>query len=260
MKRITTTLLLGLLLCAAGRGEVAAARDAAPRPRREFQSIVLDPGHGGDERGAIGPSGLDEKSVTLDLCRRIKSALEKEQGLDVVLTRDRDQLVGLWERPAIANRLGADLFVSVHANGSPAPGATGVETYFMSVDAPDEEARRLAAIENDVVSAKQAPIEVQDDLNDILWAMAQEAFLVESQNLAELIQDHLNRELQVPDRGIKQAPFVVLRNATMPAVLVEVGFISNPEIEKRLADPAYLDAVARAIARGISTFRAIYEK
>lgn len=239
----------------------ASAPAATARPRREIRKIVLDPGHGGEEEGAVGPSGLDEKTVTLALCKRVQAILEKQPGVDVILTRDTDVDLGLWERPALANRAGAHLFVSVHANGSRASVANGVETFFLSLDDnPDEEARRIAAIENEVVSAQAAPPEVRDDVNNILWAIAQEAFLVESQSLAEIVQRELNRTLQVPDRGIKQAPFVVLRNATMPAVLIEVGFISNPAIEKKLADPAYLDVVAGAIATGIADFRRAYER
>ncbi|MFN7972243.1 MAG: N-acetylmuramoyl-L-alanine amidase [Acidobacteriota bacterium] len=228
------------------------AEGTAPH-EKAVAKIVIDPGHGGDERGAVGKLGLDEKALTLSLGLALRDVLEKA-GFQVVMTRTDDRVVGLWDRPALANREGAQLFVSLHANSSPARRATGVETYFLSIDAPDEDARKLAAIENAVVAAPDAPTDAKDDVTSILWSMAQERILGESQRLAEGIQAELDRALAVPDRGIKQAPFVVLRNATMPAVLVEVGFLSNPAIEKKLSDPEYQATIVKAIAAGIKSF------
>jgi N-acetylmuramoyl-L-alanine amidase len=156
--------------------------------------VVIDPGHGGVENGATGPSGLVEKDVSLDLARRLETRLEREGGVTVVLTRDEDRLVPLDERAAIANHNRAELFVSVHLNASKRRGAVGAETYFLSPDATDDEARTLAALENrasgvdETAAAKATP----SGLDLILWDLAQNQYLAESGRLAESVQRELN--------------------------------------------------------------------
>ena len=240
------------------------SRDSRPRPEAEAHVsskpvVVLDPGHGGVETGATGPTGLLEKDVALDIARRVERLLER-QGMTVVLTRDDDRVLPLDDRTAIANHNKAELFVSIHLNASRRPSATGAETWFLSPEATDDEARTVAALENKAYapagdgSAEVLP-EADRGLELILWDLAQNRYLERSGHLAEQVQRELNALTGVKDRGVRQAPFRVLMGATMPAILVEAGFLSNPEEESKLKDDAYKERVADAIARAIAGFR-----
>jgi len=162
--------------------------------------------------------------------------------------------VPLDDRTAIANHARADLFVSIHANSSRRDSAHGSETYFLSYQATDDEARSVAALENNPVQLDQG-VPGQAGLEMVLWDLAQSAYLKESSDLAEMIQSRLNETLGVRNRGIKQAPFRVLMGATMPAVLVEVAFISSPEEEKSLREPAFKDRIADSVADSVRRFR-----
>jgi N-acetylmuramoyl-L-alanine amidase len=220
--------------------------------------IVLDPGHGGVEHGAVGPTGLREKDVTLTLARRLKRELERgNRSISVVLTRDEDRLVGLEERTAIANHNKADLFLSIHLNASPRARATGAETYYLSTDATDDEARILAALENrsgsQDASRPDQRVE-QGSLDLVLWDLAQNQYLAESSALAESIQRQLNQLTGTRSRGVRQAPFRVLMGATMPAVLVEVGFISNADEEELFRTSSYRARVVSAMAAAVEEF------
>ncbi len=223
--------------------------------------IVLDPGHGGVETGAVGPTGAAEKEVALDIARRLRELLEREKGVSVVLTRDEDRIVPLDERTAIANHNRAELFVSIHLNASPAESAFGAETYFLSAEATDDKARTLAALENRAFGVEDERQVVAPDGNEdrdielILWDLAQNQYLAESSRLAESVQRELNALAGTRNRGIRQAPFTVLMGATMPAILVEAGFVSNPAEEGRLKDGAYRQKVAEALARAIAGYR-----
>ncbi len=234
-------------------GESPAPDAEAPHQKAAF-TVVIDAGHGGTEDGARGPSGLLEKEVTLDVARRLRARLQGDSGTEVLLTRDDDRTVGLDERTAIANHARADLFVSIHANSSRRDSAHGSETYFLSYQATDDEARAVAAVENNALRLDDG-VQGQTGLEMVLWDLAQSAYLKESSDLAEMIQDRLNDLLGVRNRGIKQAPFRVLMGATMPAVLVEVAFISSPEEEKRLREPAFKDSLAQAVAESVRRFR-----
>jgi N-acetylmuramoyl-L-alanine amidase len=231
---------------------------AAPAPRPPaaeppgIRTVVIDPGHGGAEVGAQGASGTLEKDVTLAIARKLRAALVNTLGLQVFLTRDRDDDVSLDERTAIANNYKADLFVSIHANASRARAANGSEVYFLSYQASDEESRRVAQSEG------AAPIPAAAgqgaDLALILWDMAQAEHLEESSLLATRMQEEIAAVTGSQGRGVKQAPFRVLVGASMPAILVEVAFISNPEEEKLLASDAFQAKVAGALAHGIARF------
>lgn len=222
---------------------------------RKIKTIVLDPGHGGVETGAKGPGGTLEKDVTLPIALKLKEIIERNLALRVVLTRDKDIDVSLENRAAIANNNRADLFVSIHANGAFRPKAHGSETYFLSLKASDEEARRLAYLENNSPEfEKKIEEENQDQIMLILWDMAQAAFLKQSSQLAEFIQVELNKLLGTANRGVKQAPFKVLTGVACPAVLVEVAFISNPEEEAKLKDENFQQSVALAIYQGILNY------
>jgi N-acetylmuramoyl-L-alanine amidase len=225
-----------------------------------LQTIVIDPGHGGHDAGAVGPSGLQEKELALDIARRVAALLQEELGVRVVLTRARDQFVGLRERTALANRERADLFVSIHVNAAPVGAATGTETYFLSNEATDGAARRAAEYENRLIAADTGARGGSDVLRSILWDLAQSDFQQESSRVAETLQNNLDRALRRPSRGVKQAPFYVLGGAAMPAVLVEIGFISNPSEEQRLRDDGYRDRIARALAAGIAAYKRSYDQ
>ncbi len=227
---------------------------AAPEPplrRPAVRPVVIDPGHGGDDTGAVSRNGIREKDVTLAVARRLARVLSA-RGFAVRLTRTGDETRALTDRTSLANRLEAAAFVSLHANASRAASARGAETYYMSLDdASDDTAAAVARLEN---AAGGGGTKGGSPLDLILWDMAQAEVLNESARLALAIQHRLNSLLQLPDRGVKQAPFVVLTGATMPAVLVEVGFLSNPGEARRLADPAYQQRVAEALAAGIEEF------
>ena len=156
---------------------------------------------------------------------------------------------------ALAKNSRAALFISVHAKGSPRRNAKGSETFFLSLNATDEEARRLAYLENNSAQPEK-PLDTanSDEIQMILWDMAQSAYLKQSQRLAEIVQEELNTLLGTANRGIKQAPFKVLSGVACPAVLVEVAFISTPDEEKELVAPGFQDNVAQAIYRGLASF------
>lgn len=232
--------------------------DADPIERPEPRSngvgvgtIVIDPGHGGKEAGAVGPAGSLEKDLTLQISRRLARLLERA-GWRVLLTRNGDQLVPHDDRTSLANQSEADLFLSVHLNAVPTGSAAGAETYFLSLNATDDRARLSAERENQ--GAPSSPTE-GSDLDMILWDLAQQSYLKESSRFAEKLQDALAETTGVSRRGVKQAPFRVLVGAMMPAALVEVGFISNPEEERKLRSGAYQQAVAEALASAISEYR-----
>jgi N-acetylmuramoyl-L-alanine amidase len=220
-----------------------------------IRTIVVDPGHGGAESGALGPGGVQEKDLTLQLARDLTARLEQRLPVRVVLTRSDDSTLPLDTRTAIANQNKADLFISIHLNSSLGSGAHGAETYFLSSQASDTRAASAAAAENTLAptGATGPGVQENQDLQLILWDLAQSHHLAESQRFAGLVQAELNEALQLKDRGVKQAPFRVLMGAAMPAVLVEVGFLSNPDEETKLQNPAYraelVDALVRAVAR-----------
>jgi len=235
--------------------EKQAPPSMLPSAVKERKVIVLDPGHGGLETGAAGPEGTFEKDVVLSIARKLKMLLESDTGLRVILTRDGDQQVTLDDRTALANNNKADLFVSIHANATLRGVGKGAETYFLSAQATDDDSRNIAAVENNAIGINQELPEAGDDLKLILWDMAQTEYLSESSRLAEMIQQEMNSVLRIPNRGIKQAPFRVLMGATMPAVLIEVGFINNPAEEKLMKDSEYQMKIATAIYRSIHQFQ-----
>jgi N-acetylmuramoyl-L-alanine amidase len=244
-----------------------SARPAAPVvDERPVRTIVIDPGHGGEEVGAKGPGGTLEKDVTLAIARKLRTALANNLGLQVFLTRDKDQEVPLDERTAIANNYKADLFISIHANASRSHGVGGSEVYFLSYQASDDESRRIAQSEGAAIAAASSaaagsaapppPAANDSDLALILWNMAQAEHLEESSALASRIHEELAKVTGSEGRGIKQAPFRVLVGAAMPAVLVEVAFISHPEEEKLLTSEAWQNKVAGALMHGVAQYEA----
>ncbi|MGK2857637.1 MAG: N-acetylmuramoyl-L-alanine amidase [Thermoanaerobaculia bacterium] len=223
-----------------------------------IRTIVIDPGHGGEDTGAIGPNGTEEKMLSLSIAKKLAASLSKRLRTRVVLTRDSDKAIPLTQRTAIANEYQADLFLSIHLNSSLRKGAQGTETYFLSLDASDELARQVAERENEVEAAPE-PAVPTGDLKFILWDLAQQEYLKESSELAETIQGELSKATNTENRGVKQAPFRVLIGATMPAALVEVGFISNADEEARLRSDAHQDTLVTAIVDAVERFKIQHE-
>lgn len=221
--------------------------------------IVLDPGHGGHDPGAVGPKNLKEKDVVLDIAVKLRKILLEDPLNEVFLTRERDVYIPLEERTAIANRKNADLFVSIHANASPRRDARGIETYLLNWT-DDEEANRVAARENAISMKKMREMNRQMDIVDVIKSdLFRENKRDESIKLANYIQRSLVSNLDDDKRrlinlGVKQALFYVLFGAKMPSVLVEVSFISNPEEEHLLSNDAYRTEVAEGIAKGLNTY------
>ena len=184
---------------------------------------------------------------------QLAGLLREKAGLDVRLTREGDSAVGLIERTEAANREQADLFLSLHANAAVGGPASGAETYFLHLDATDESSRTVAALENDATGLGSHGS--GGGLELLLWDMAQSQYLSESSRLAKVVQRELNSLAGTRDRGVKQANFLVLRGATMPAVLVEVGFLSNAAEERRMRSLGFQQATAEALYRAVIAFR-----
>ena len=229
-----------------------------PGPDR-FDVVVLDAGHGGHDEGATGPSGLREKDLVLDVTRRVKKRLER-RGVTVILTRDEDRFLSLEERTAVANDARADLFVSIHANASKSRKPRGIETYFASLEATDDAARATAERENMAFGAAAPDLGADDPLAAILGDLIATQHLQESSEFAKLAQEELGEVGHARSRGVKQAPFVVLMGVQMPASLLEIGFLTNPDEEKGLKRGKRRDEIARAISRAIGAFAARYDE
>jgi N-acetylmuramoyl-L-alanine amidase len=214
--------------------------------------IVLDPGHGGKDSGAISLSGLREKDVVLNIAKMLKLTLERETGCQVLLTRTTDRYLTLAERTAFANAKKADVFISIHANAAENRSLGGVETYFLNL-ASDPQAARVAALEN--ASAKKQMSDLQSILKDLML----KSKTSESSRLAQDVQNRIVTRLRerykdTRDLGVKRAPFLVLVGAEMPAILVETAFLSNEQEELRLADTTFQDTLSRGIAAGVATY------
>ncbi len=226
---------------------------------KQVKMIVLDPGHGGIDPGAVGKNGLYEKDVNLDIAKILKKLVEDSLKIKILMTRDKDQYISLKARTNFANRNGADIFVSIHCNAAPRNKmAGGFETYFLS-EARTNEERTVAAMENASLMFDEET-KATGDINFILYDLAQSVFLEESNNLAEAIQTSAERLLNITARGVSQAGFYVLRGAFMPAVLVECAFISNPEEEKLLRKKEFKEKIAYAIFCGLRDFIKDYER
>ncbi|HET8539029.1 MAG TPA: N-acetylmuramoyl-L-alanine amidase [Anaeromyxobacter sp.] len=221
-------------------------------------TVVLDPGHGGERDGALSPTGAKEKDLVLAISRRIAQRIRKVGG-KVVFTRTGDIYVPLPNRAAIATAIRADLFLSVHLNSMPTPEQRrhthGVETYFLSPDASDTHASAVAARENADRLAGEPEPDPDDPVAGILSDLQDAEALQSSSRLAYDIHERLVERLGAEDRGVKQAPFYVLAGARMPAVLLEVGFISHDEEGRKLRTREYQERVAEAVVEGIRAFR-----
>jgi N-acetylmuramoyl-L-alanine amidase len=216
------------------------------------KKIVIDAGHGGKDKGATGKSNVYEKNLTLKIARKLSQRIRQDLDIQTVLTRDSDHYIPLEERTAIANTNHADLFVSIHINASPNSHAEGIETYFLNL-ATDEESIRVAAFEN-ATSTKRI-----SDMQKILKDLMLNTKIDESNRLAGQVQQNLVQALNakfptVKNLGVKQAPFYVLIGAQMPAILVEISFISNDKERDRLCQEEYLDQVVEGVVKGIDRY------
>src|SRR3954451_1711857 len=220
-----------------------------------IHTIVIDPGNGGKDIGARGPRGLLGKDATLAIANKLAASLATKLGARVILTREDDSVVSLDQRTGVANQYKADLFLSVHMNAAPTKGAHGSEVYFLSLEASDELAKRAAESEN----ASSGHAGTQSDLKLILWDLAQQEYLAESNRFAQSIQEEMNALAGIQNRGVKQAPFKVLVGATMPAALVEVAFISNPDEEAKIKNEQFQNTVVDALTRAVQRYKTDYE-
>lgn len=233
--------------------EVAPPLVVADPEEKKPLRIVIDPGHGGDDPGAIGKRGLKEKDITLAVSKRMKALIEKRiPGTRVFMTRDHDKTLTLPSRTDFANRMQADLFISVHVNASLNRETQGIETYYLNIT-HDRYALRLAARENAMSESETSNLEY------ILADLAMKSSVSDSVRLGRVVQDSLCGSLleqwdDIKNLGLKQAMFYVLMGAKMPAILVETSFISNKTDEKRLKDDAYQHAVAEGIVKGIERY------
>ena len=237
--------------------EQVAVAEKKTKPHKKpviskIRRIVVDPGHGGHDPGAIGPSGIQEKDVVLAIGLKLRDLLKEELGVDVVMTRSTDVFIPLEERTAIANKVGADLFLSVHANAASNRSAVGIETYYLNLAKTDKVAQ-LAAKENGTSLEKVSVLQA------ILFDLMANYKLNDSAHLADDVQRSIHKKIRsrhsdVKNLGVKQGPFYVLVGASMPSILVEVAFLSNATEESRLKEPAYQELAAEGILDGIRNY------
>jgi len=254
---ITGTGMLGPGILGAG-GARAATPLPRPRPFRVDQGlprarVVLDPGHGGRDPGALGRSGVREKDVTLDICRTIRDQIQRRGGPEVLLTRDRDIFLPLQDRIGFADRQDADLFISIHADAAPTPQPRGLSAYTLSDRASDGLASALATTENRAdslygVDLRHADAAIAAILQDLALRYSHQA----SRTAKEMLVSGLVGQLDLLDNPMRSAAFAVLKSAQVPAVLVETGFLSNPRDERLLADTDSRREIARILGNRIA--------
>ncbi|MDD3563213.1 MAG: N-acetylmuramoyl-L-alanine amidase [Candidatus Cloacimonetes bacterium] len=227
------------------------------------QVIVLDPGHGGKDPGAVGKAlKIKEKDVNLAVALKLKTLLEKELGVKVLMTRPDDRFVSLQDRTRFANENKANLFISIHANSSTNISPRGAETYYLAT-AMTSDARAVEALENKVVELYEGGASARskyDGLDFILSDLSQTEHLQSSNELASSVQQNLIAGCQAYDRGVKQANFYVLKGAFMPSILIELGFLSNPDEERLLVNDDYQQRLARTIFEGLKRFKYRYDR
>lgn len=240
----------------AAPGYVEVVEDGAGGRRAlEVRKICIDAGHGGRENGKEGAGGLLEKDVNLAIARALRDRVQRDLGIEVVMTRDDDRTLGLLERTEIANTAGADLFISIHCNAWFNEQTGGFESYFLS-PARSESERALARFENQ--GGGNEAQAASGDVEFILWDLVQNEYIAESSAFAEYIQKEMTTRLGIKSRGVKQANFVVLQGAKMPAVLIETAFLSNPAEEQLLATPEFHGRVAEGMIEAIRRMQERY--
>ncbi len=232
-------------------------------PDDKIDVIVVDPGHGGDDYGAIGPSGTREKDIALDIGKKLASMIRKDKKFKVIMTRDRNKTVSLEKRAEIANNAGADLFISIHANASPKKRVRGWNVFFLA-PALNDSARSVEQLENSFFlrESNQNPNPsdaFEDPILTILNEMILTEFQAESNDFALMVDREFRRRLKTPARGVDQAGFFVLNKVFTPSVLIEAAFISNKSEEKMLKSKKYQEQIAKGIYEAIKRFKGKYE-
>ena len=234
-------------------------KDIMPKAKEIAQDakvIVLDAGHGGHDPGAVGPHGTKEKDINLAIVLQLEKVFQKDRNYKVILTRKDDTFIPLVERANIANKNKADLFVSVHCNANLKRTASGFEIYFLSEKASDTEAISTETLENSVIALEDKSDEKKTVLQNMLWSMVVNEYINESSELSSFVVAEASGRLKIPNRGIKQANFYVLRGTQMPSVLVETAYISNYTEEAKLATSSFQKSVADSIYEGIKKYYA----
>ncbi|MDR2351498.1 MAG: N-acetylmuramoyl-L-alanine amidase [Endomicrobium sp.] len=222
--------------------------------------IVVDAGHGGKDSGGVGAKGTKEKDLNLDMAYELKSIFDKDDDFEIILTREDDTFIPLAERANIANENNADLFISIHCNINLDRNVSGFEVYYLSEKATDSEATATAVLENSVLELEGKPSKKHERLQEMLWSMAMTTFMNESSELSAFISSQADGRLKIPNRGVKQASFYVLRGTQMPSVLVESAFLSNYSEEAKLCTKNFRMAVADSIYEGVIRYYAKKER
>ncbi len=244
------------LASAAAAEERRLANLANTKRRDRVRLVTIDAGHGGEDTGARGPGNVFEKNVTLGIARALADELNKLPGVRAMLTRDDDFFIPLRERYRIAEKVRADLFISIHCNSSKRRGSgSGTEVYFLSLKgASDQADADLADIENAADLVGGVPEQAEDDVVGVLYSMKRNTALQRSQLLAETLLDHVAEDRRIESRGIKQAGFAVLKSVEFPSVLVETAFINNPREVLLLKNPDFQKGMAKQLATGVRTY------
>ncbi len=239
-----------------------AADILAPPPvfstsRAAVQTIVIDPGHGGDDVGVRGGRGVQEKTVTLEVARRLRTLVEMRLGIRVVLTRDEDRTITLDERAAIANNSKADLFLSLHLNAAPVAAVAGAEVFYLRLDREGEDARRAA-------ESEEVPLPVlggtMRSIDVIQWDLAQARHVEASAALAGILEQSLRAQIMMSPRPRQDGPFRVLTGVNMPAALIEMAYLSNANQERLVQSESFQSSVAQALYNAIIGFRSYLEE
>ncbi|MDZ7724354.1 MAG: N-acetylmuramoyl-L-alanine amidase [candidate division KSB1 bacterium] len=230
------------------------------REKWRIDTIIIDPGHGGRDPGAVGPGGLYEKNITLSIASEIRDILKQERDINVRLTRESNSFIPLKRRTEIANQTGGKLFISVHVDANPVHSLRGHTVYFMG-PAKTEAARQAAQFENSVIKFenKQSHYDKLSNAAFILAANAQNSYNKESQDLADIIDHKITSICRSRSIGVRQAGFYVLYGTSMPNVLIETGFMTNPQDRSNLRNASYQKKLAQAISKGILEFKTKYE-
>jgi N-acetylmuramoyl-L-alanine amidase len=217
-----------------------------------IHTIAIDPGHGGEDQGAVGPEGVKEKDITLAVARRAKAVIEARLGIRVLLTRDDDRAVDLDARAAVANSNKADLFISLHANGSPKPATRGATIFTLSLDRVGEDARRQSQADSAVLPVFGGG---SREVSLVEWELAQARHLDGSNAFAGIVEEKMRGLGSIASVALQRVPMRDLAGTNMPAVLIELGYLSSPDDEKLLTSAEFQNGIAVALTEAIATFR-----
>jgi N-acetylmuramoyl-L-alanine amidase len=240
---------------------VAAKQEKEKEPcYKRKKIIVLDAGHGGEDPGAVGPNGTKEKDINLEIVYELKTIFDNDDNYETILTRKDDTFIPLAKRTNIANKCNADLFISVHCNASFDRSVNGFEIYFLSEKATDSEAAATAVLENSVLELERKTGRKNTSLQSVFWSLAITEYINECSELSGFISAETTNRLKIPNKGVKQAGFYVLRGAQMPSVLVESAFISNCVQEVKFSSKNFCAAVADSIYEGVVKYYASKNK